>query len=41
MKNITAADETEVWRWSSPDAVAVTGYDPEFEGSDNPLKEVL
>ena len=22
-------------------AVAVTGYDPEFEGTDNPLKEVL
>lgn len=23
------------------DAVAVTGYDPEYEGGDNPLKEVL
>ncbi len=23
------------------DAVPVTGYDPEFEGADNPLKEVL
>ena len=25
----------------SEDAVAVTGYDPEYEGKDNPLKEVL
>ncbi|MBP5607371.1 MAG: NUDIX domain-containing protein [Lachnospiraceae bacterium] len=25
----------------SPDAVAVTGCDPEYEGEDNPLKEVL